>query len=655
MTSSWPEGVTTQEDMYLYAETLFGDCEIENLLTGTQVDGDPGCFLIRVKGACNQGNWNEWPKLTDEAMKATVETYGRPDIIQVKSKVAGAPRARLYDTMQVTPNTCTCRAYFGGDRHHKLQTSSSATTATQTMGKMLRALFKPTTEQWNETQPSYHGKACHLVLNKYQRNDGIDPHKDLSPTYSEKNPITSFSYGRGSILTITDSNKPTKQRTALYYQFPGDAIIMSGEFNMAFYHGVPAVDSWQELFKRQNSVRELPQNEMQEADRVIKGEGNERFNVTIRWHEQHYDGCPYRCGTAAQIAVPQAPARPIHKPGSAPVKQMPEIAAVNKIVGPVNEKAVETHRVDTEQTIVTKAALFRLFADVASGVPDWMGICAALPLLPSRASENHDYEILKALRDKQARYLNQLATIKESYFDVATELDLAAVKQTLQRESRKLGLLECRLEIYTTILDQVAHVPFNEVRLATDHTSKNDTKVIRAIVTFKQAGLLVDGVSWTHIANANKLIVGISKISPWNDSEKCFLTRDVFRSGTMEAEKRQFRRRYAQIKYFEASWPEARVAHRIQPLHGSMHAHTKKRHRSDDEDQQQVHDDVQQRSENYAFMLQNLMVMIQDYLVLSDDNEQRGALKSLDLVGGTAQLNENNRICIWLEDCRGSL
>ena len=49
------------------------------------------------------------------------------------------------------------------------------------------------------------------------------------------------------------------------------------------------------------------------------------------------------------------------------------------------------------------------------------------------------------------------------------------------------------------------------------------------------------------------------------------------------------------------------------------------------------------------------MVMIQDYLVLSDDNEQRGALNSLDLVGGTAQLNENNRICIWLEDCRGSL
>ena len=59
-----------------------------------EFDAYPGCFLIRVKGACNQGNWKRWPDLIDEAMKATVETYGYPDIIQVKSKVSGAPRAR---------------------------------------------------------------------------------------------------------------------------------------------------------------------------------------------------------------------------------------------------------------------------------------------------------------------------------------------------------------------------------------------------------------------------------------------------------------------------------------------------------------------------------------------------------------------------------
>ena len=90
MSSSWPVGVTTQEDMHRYANTLFGNCEIENLLTGMPFDGYSGCFLIRVKGACNKGNWKIWPDLIDEAMKATVETYGRPDIIQVKSRVSGA-------------------------------------------------------------------------------------------------------------------------------------------------------------------------------------------------------------------------------------------------------------------------------------------------------------------------------------------------------------------------------------------------------------------------------------------------------------------------------------------------------------------------------------------------------------------------------------
>ena len=78
----------------------------------------------------------------------------------------------------------------------------------------------------------------------------------------------------------------------------------------------------------------------------------------------------------------------------------------------------------------------------------------------------------------------------------------------------------------------------------------------------------------TEIAKNKKLTVDISKISPWNYSLECYLMLDVFRSGTMQVEKRRFCKQYVQIKYFEASWPGALVAHRIQPLHGSMHAHT---------------------------------------------------------------------------------
>ena len=70
MSSSWPIGVTTQEDMPRYAKTLFGECEIENLLTGTKFDGHPGSFLIRVKGACNQGNWKTWLALANVILQS---------------------------------------------------------------------------------------------------------------------------------------------------------------------------------------------------------------------------------------------------------------------------------------------------------------------------------------------------------------------------------------------------------------------------------------------------------------------------------------------------------------------------------------------------------------------------------------------------------
>ena len=146
----------------------------------------------------------------------------------------------------------------------------------------------------------------------------------------------------------------------------------------------------------------------------------------------------------------------------------------------------------------------------------------------------------------------------------------------LRRESQKLSLLETRLEIYETVLQHVMQIAFNETRLATDHTSNNDPKVKRAIVTFKQAGMLVDAVSLTDIAKNNKLIADISKLSPWNYSYQCYLMLDVCRSGTMQVEKIRFCKQYVQIKYSEASWPGALVAHRIQPLHGSMHAHTEK-------------------------------------------------------------------------------
>ena len=126
MKNSWPLGVTTQSDMERYAKTLFPNGTIENLMPGLPLEWQKaGCLFIRVKGACNEGDWKIWPGLIGAAMKATVATYGRPYVIQVKSRRSGASRARQYDTLQVTPNGCTCRVYFGADKHHKHQTRAS--------------------------------------------------------------------------------------------------------------------------------------------------------------------------------------------------------------------------------------------------------------------------------------------------------------------------------------------------------------------------------------------------------------------------------------------------------------------------------------------------------------------------------------------------
>ena len=60
-------------------------------------------------------------------------------------------------------------------------------------------------------------------------------------------------------------------------------------------------------------------------------------------------------------------------------------------------------------------------------------------------------------------------------------------------------MLDSRLDIYTIVLQHVTEVAFNEIQLATDHTSKNKPNVKRAFVTFKQAKMLLGAVSLDEI------------------------------------------------------------------------------------------------------------------------------------------------------------
>ena len=109
MNSSSPVDVTTQTDMHRYAQTLFGNCTKENLLAGSPYDGIPVCFLIRVKGACNDGNSKIWPDLFDEAYKATVETHGRADTNPSNAHDSGVSLAQRRQHTARTTEVCGAR------------------------------------------------------------------------------------------------------------------------------------------------------------------------------------------------------------------------------------------------------------------------------------------------------------------------------------------------------------------------------------------------------------------------------------------------------------------------------------------------------------------------------------------------------------------
>jgi len=128
--------------MRRYAGTLFGtDKRIEDLLEGTCFADKPGCFVIRVKDACVGEDWTRWPELIEHAMTHTMMTIGNADCIQVKKRDPAVGRRRIYDSMQVTRQTCICRVWFGGDKTQKVETSSNANPHTVEMDKLLMNRF----------------------------------------------------------------------------------------------------------------------------------------------------------------------------------------------------------------------------------------------------------------------------------------------------------------------------------------------------------------------------------------------------------------------------------------------------------------------------------------------------------------------------------
>ena len=300
---------------------------------------------------------------------------------------------------------------------------------------------------------------------------------------------------------------------------------------------------------------------------------------------------------------------------------------------------------------VEQPSLTARLAQLQEHTPEDIG---AFPLLPKRAI--YYFQELQRFRNAQASYVNRLIETQKYYMDAATDDEREELTDLLVREYRKLLLLDCRTEIYTTIAAQIQQVPFNEVFLNFDeHIRKNEPYVVRAILTFRQAATLVDHIMLHEIATQKKLIVDIEEITSWNHTKGCYLEMDVFKKGSRDVESMTFCHRYLQIKYLEASWPGAPVTHRIQPLAGSMNAFTsKKKTRAYD-----IPYDVQKCRE-YKSMIVNLMEMLQRYVELCDDSDHTAARSSVELVRDNEvyktlkrEERDDSRMCVWLEEVWG--
>ena len=126
--------------------------------------------------------------------------------------------------------------------------------------------------------------------NDHNQGHGIALHPDACDTYSSSDPITSFSFGHGGVLLLSDRKAAASK---MLFQADGDALVMAGEFQSEFWHGVPERASWSELRSRSmfDGMQLWEQlgliDEINKHKKAVDGEH--------RWHATHWDDCPSKC------------------------------------------------------------------------------------------------------------------------------------------------------------------------------------------------------------------------------------------------------------------------------------------------------------------------------------------------------------------------
>ena len=305
---SWPFGVTSWDDTVKFAQLLFGvDVVYENYAERLPHRSDKS-FLLFAKGACAEGRpFFEIGDLIAPQLeeiqsweKSFRNNNARPTISQQMLNSDGW--TVYYWSAQVTRAPCLCRSSFGADAHQKhVPTSSAMWQAGSRFEKLWAATLMKNYEafQNRDLRPTWLDKSWQVLWNwnDHNQNHGISPHSDASATYSNVDPITSFSFGHGGVLTLGPKKGPV---TRMLFQEGGDALVMAGDFQAEFCHGVPAHSTWKDLksLSMFTAMQEWEKVGLQQEIALHEGAGPEakhvRMNCTVRWHSTHWAGCPVR-------------------------------------------------------------------------------------------------------------------------------------------------------------------------------------------------------------------------------------------------------------------------------------------------------------------------------------------------------------------------
>ena len=206
---SWPFGVTSWDDTVKFAQLLFGvDVAFENYAERLPHRSNTS-FLLFAKGACAEGR--PFFEIGDfiapqlEEIQRWEENVRNNNARPTKSQqmLNADGRTVYYWSAQVTRAPCLCRSIFGADAHQKhVPTSSAMWKAGSRFEKLWDATLMKNYEafQNRDLRPTWLDKSWQVLWNwnDHNKNHGISPHSDESATYSNVDPITSFSFGHAS-------------------------------------------------------------------------------------------------------------------------------------------------------------------------------------------------------------------------------------------------------------------------------------------------------------------------------------------------------------------------------------------------------------------------------------------------------------------------